>query len=101
MYFGLTGFMPWECKEGPAKAFIPARFVFNYRTLFFFRLIELGKLRISTEEKEKKVPDSEFLRKMKNKAGIIEKRFTSCRECGEEFCQQEACTLFTYDNFRR
>ncbi|KAF6202909.1 hypothetical protein GE061_003316 [Apolygus lucorum] len=38
------------------------------------RLVELGKLEIATQEKEKKNPDASFMRKMKNRAGIQESR---------------------------
>ncbi|BET02953.1 Hypothetical protein NTJ_15771 [Nesidiocoris tenuis] len=70
-------------------------------TEYFSRLVELGKLEISTQEKEKKYPDSSFMKKMKNRAGIQESRYISCTECGEDFCQKEFCMMFQYENFRR
>ncbi|KAK9502759.1 hypothetical protein O3M35_011469 [Rhynocoris fuscipes] len=70
-------------------------------TEYFSRLVELGKLQIATQEKEKKNPDSSFMRKMKNRAGVVETRYISCPECGDDFCQTETCTLLQYENFRR
>ncbi|KAG8337585.1 arginine/serine-rich coiled-coil protein 2 [Homalodisca vitripennis] len=64
----------------------------------FSRLVELGKLRLQTEERERKVNDSDFLRKMKNRAGVLETRLISCIECGEEFCSGELCTDFMYES---
>ncbi|XP_024085737.1 uncharacterized protein LOC106663080 [Cimex lectularius] len=72
------------------------RRLFNER-----RLVELGKLVLATQEKEKKITDESFKRKMKNRSGVVETRYISCAECGEDFCQKESCTLFTYENFRR
>jgi len=68
---------------------------------YFSRLVELGKLRIQMNEKEGKTPDTDFLRKMKNKSGVEESRYLSCGECGEEFCLKETCCLFQYDSFKR
>ncbi|XP_054287712.1 arginine/serine-rich coiled-coil protein 2 [Macrosteles quadrilineatus] len=63
----------------------------------FTRLVELGKLRLQTEERERKVNDSDYVRKMKNRAGVLETRLVSCAECGEEFCSGELCGDFMYD----
>lgn len=60
-------------------------------------MVELGKLRLQTEERERKVNDSDFVRKMKNRAGVLETRLVSCVECGEEFCSGELCTDFLYE----
>ncbi|CAH1400410.1 unnamed protein product [Nezara viridula] len=68
---------------------------------YFSRLVELGKLELAARQKEKKIPETQFLRKMKNKAGVTETRFLSCNECGEDFCQRETCHLMMYDNFKR
>ncbi|XP_073968593.1 uncharacterized protein [Rhodnius prolixus] len=70
-------------------------------TEYFSRLVELGKLEIATLEKEKKNPDSSFMRKMKNRAGVVETRYLSCTECGDDFCMAETCTMMQYENFRR
>lgn len=71
----------------------------RYKYIFhcYYRLVELGKLRLQTEERERKVNDSDFVRKMKNRAGVLETRLVSCVECGEEFCSRELCTDFLYD----
>ncbi|XP_039285554.1 micronuclear linker histone polyprotein-like [Nilaparvata lugens] len=68
---------------------------------FFSRLVELGKLRLQTEEREKRISATDFVRKMKSKAGIVETRVVSCKECGEEFCAGEACHEFLYEAFVR
>ncbi len=69
--------------------------------LFPHRLIELGKLRASAREKEKRTPLSMFARKSKNRVGILETKFSSCRDCGEEFCASETCGIFSYDSYER
>ncbi|XP_014287486.1 serine/arginine-rich splicing factor 10 [Halyomorpha halys] len=68
---------------------------------YYSRLVELGKLELAARQKDKKTPETQFLRKMKNKAGVTETRFISCNECGEDFCQRETCHLLMYDNFKR
>lgn len=55
--------------------------------MFFFRLIELGKLQLKTELKDKReYALNSGIRKVKNKSGIIETRVFTCPECSEEFC---------------
>jgi len=69
---------------------------------YFDRLIEMGKLQIKTEVADKKVnAPTATTRKFKNKAGVIETRFTTCNECGEEFCLGTSCSEFNYDLFAR
>jgi hypothetical protein len=51
------------------------------------RLVELGKLEIKTEARDRReCMMNTLIRKVKNKAGVIETRIFSCFECGEEFC---------------
>lgn len=51
------------------------------------RLIELGKLQIKTELKDKReYTVNTAVRKVKNKSGVIETRVFTCPECSEEFC---------------
>lgn len=71
------------------------------KKLMCCRLVELGKLKIQTEERERKVNDSDYIRKMKNRAGVLETRLISCVECGEEFCSGELCTDFMYESSLR
>lgn len=65
------------------------------------RLIEIGKLQITAREEENKNPLKNFARKSKNRIGIDENKFISCRACGEEFCSAEVCSQFAYDFFER
>ncbi|KAF5269973.1 hypothetical protein FQR65_LT05772 [Abscondita terminalis] len=69
---------------------------------FFSRLVELGKseLKTVTSDKRSFALDPQ-IRKTKNKAGVIEMRVVSCKECGEDFCNGKACTKFSYDYFTR
>lgn len=64
-------------------------------------MVELGKLRIQTEEREKRISHTEFTRKMKSRSGVMETRVVSCTECWEEFCMGETCTEFMYEAFMR
>lgn len=64
-------------------------------------MIYLGKLQLSTREKEKKTPLTSYIRKSKNRAGVLEIKVVSCRECGEEFCSKETCSQFSYDAYER
>ncbi|CAH0381604.1 unnamed protein product [Bemisia tabaci] len=68
---------------------------------FYSRLVELGKLALKTRAREKRIQDSDFVRKMKNRAGIVETRILSCKECYEEFCTGEACCDFLYESYQR
>ncbi|XP_075225797.1 uncharacterized protein LOC142326951 [Lycorma delicatula] len=68
---------------------------------FFSRLVELGKLRLQTEEREKRVSTTEFIRRMKSRSGVMETRVVSCTECHEEFCMGETCGEFMYEAFIR
>lgn len=51
------------------------------------RLVELGKLQIKTVASDKRTfaLDTQ-IRRIKNKAGILELRVITCSECGDEFC---------------
>ncbi|XP_075162126.1 uncharacterized protein LOC142234825 [Haematobia irritans] len=69
---------------------------------FFSRMVEMGKLQLKTEQRDRR----EFMlnncvKKLKNKSGIVETRLQTCIECGEEMCYAKACTEFNYDLFAR
>ncbi|XP_013117909.1 uncharacterized protein LOC106095212 [Stomoxys calcitrans] len=69
---------------------------------FYSRMVEMGKLQLKTEQKDRR----EFMlnncvKKLKNKSGIVETRLQTCVECGEEMCCGKACTEFNYDLFSR
>lgn len=54
---------------------------------FFSRMVEMGKLQLKTEQRDRR----EFMlnncvKKLKNKSGIVETRLHTCTECGEEMC---------------
>lgn len=52
-----------------------------------FRLVELGKMQLKTAASDKRAFALDpQIRKTKNKAGVVEIRAVSCKECGEEFC---------------
>ncbi|XP_045464352.1 uncharacterized protein LOC123673748 [Harmonia axyridis] len=69
---------------------------------YFSRIIELAKLERKTREQEKRqyLKDPQ-IKKYKNRAGVLETRIATCSECGEEFCNGEVCTKFSYDAFAR
>lgn len=58
-------------------------YIFLY---FYYRLVELGKSQLKTRQEDRKMGPETFIRKTKNKTGVIETRIIACRECGEEFC---------------
>ncbi|XP_055641520.1 uncharacterized protein LOC129778575 [Toxorhynchites rutilus septentrionalis] len=69
---------------------------------YFSKLVELGKLQIKTEQRDKRENQlSSSVRKVKNKSGIIESRIYSCSECMEEFCNGKVCLDFNYDLYTR
>ncbi|XP_029727147.2 uncharacterized protein LOC109407329 [Aedes albopictus] len=69
---------------------------------YFSKLIELGKLQIKTEQRDKRENQlSSSVRKVKNKSGIIESRVFTCNECLEEFCNGKVCLDFNYDLYTR
>ncbi|XP_044747533.1 uncharacterized protein LOC123308769 [Coccinella septempunctata] len=69
---------------------------------YFSRIIELAKLERKTREQEKRENAKDpQIKKYKNKAGVVEKRIAICAECGQEFCNGEVCTKFSYDSFAR
>lgn len=52
-----------------------------------YRLIEMGKLQLKTELRDKREYTlNAAVRKVKNKSGVIEMRPFTCPECSEEFC---------------
>ncbi|XP_055592922.1 uncharacterized protein LOC129747481 [Uranotaenia lowii] len=69
---------------------------------YFSKLVELGKLQIKTEQRDKRENQlSSSVRKVKTKAGIIESRVVTCNECLEEFCNGKVCLDFNYDLYTR
>ncbi|XP_055687968.1 uncharacterized protein LOC129792680 [Lutzomyia longipalpis] len=69
---------------------------------FFSRLVELGKLQLRTETRDKR---ANLLiasqRRTKNRNGVVETRIFSCAECLEEFCTGRGCTDYNYDFYMR
>ncbi|XP_058823008.1 uncharacterized protein LOC131684295 [Topomyia yanbarensis] len=69
---------------------------------YFSKLVELGKLQIKTEQRDKRENQlSSSVRKVKNRSGIIESRVFTCHECLEEFCNGKVCLDFNYDLYTR
>ncbi|KAJ8924857.1 hypothetical protein NQ315_001012 [Exocentrus adspersus] len=69
---------------------------------FFSRLVELGKLQNKSRAQEKKQYQQDpQIKKIKNKAGVVEMRVVSCTECGEDFCNGKSCSQMGYDSFAR
>lgn len=66
------------------------------------RLVELGKLQIKTEIREKReLIQNPFSKKVKNRSGIVETRIITCNDCLEEFCNGNYCNDFNYDLYLR
>lgn len=66
------------------------------------RLIELGKLQIRTEQRDKReYITNPAIKKVKNKSGVIEMRPVTCAECSEEYCNGRTCIDFNYDLYTR
>lgn len=54
-------------------------------------MIELGKQELRTAASDKRAIELDpQIRKIKNKAGVVEMRVVSCKECGEDFCNGES-----------
>lgn len=54
---------------------------------FFSRMVEMGKLQIKTEQRDRReFMINNYVKKLKNKSGIVETRLQTCTECGEEMC---------------
>lgn len=54
---------------------------------FFSRMVEMGKLQLKTEQRDRRESIlNNGVKKMKNKSGIVETRLQTCAECGEEMC---------------
>lgn len=65
-------------------------------------MIELGKLQIRTEQRDKRESLSNLVvKKVKNKSGIVEIRPITCVECSEEYCNGKTCIEFNYDLYTR
>lgn len=70
--------------------------------VFSFRLIELGKLQIKTELRDKReYMLNSAIRKVKNKSGVMETRVFTCSECSEEYCMNRNCLDYNYDLYSR
>lgn len=68
----------------------------------YVRLVELGKLQIKSEVREKREAiQNPFLKKVKTRSGIIETRIMTCSDCLEEFCNSNYCNDFNYDLYLR
>lgn len=66
------------------------------------RLIEMGKLQIRTEQRDKRdYLLNPAVKKVKNKSGVIKMRPMTCSECSEEYCNGQACIDFSYDLYTR
>uniref|UniRef100_A0A336LXV4 CSON007785 protein n=1 Tax=Culicoides sonorensis TaxID=179676 RepID=A0A336LXV4_CULSO len=69
---------------------------------YFSKLVELGKLQIKTEAREKReLIQNPFSKKVKNRSGIVETRIITCNDCLEEFCNSNYCSDFNYDLYLR
>ncbi|XP_063363346.1 uncharacterized protein LOC134652107 [Cydia amplana] len=69
---------------------------------YFNRLIELGKLQLKTQARDKReFIKNPMVRKTKNRSGVTETRIVSCAECGEEYCDGKMCVITNYDMFAR
>lgn len=65
-------------------------------------MIELGKLQIRTEQRDKReYVTNPVVKKVKNKSGIVEMRPITCAECSEEYCNGRTCIEFNYDLYTR
>lgn len=62
--------------------------------------VEMGKLEAKTIAKERRSIVSP-IRRIKNRAGMIESSVKICAECGEEYCFGEFCGDVMYDLFVR
>lgn len=65
-------------------------------------MIELGKLQIRTEQRDRReYMTNPAIKKVKNKSGVVELRPVTCTECSEEYCNGRTCTEFNYDLYTR
>lgn len=65
-------------------------------------MIELGKLQIRTEQRDKReYMSNPVIKKVKNKSGVVEMRPITCVECSEEYCNGRTCIEFNYDLYTR
>ncbi|KAH8299582.1 hypothetical protein KR044_003253 [Drosophila immigrans] len=54
---------------------------------YFSRMVEMGKLELKTEAKDRReFALNNCIKKIKNKSGIVETRLVTCESCGEEMC---------------
>lgn len=78
------------------------KFLTEKSCFFVHRLIELGKLQIRTEQRDKREALSNpVIKKVKNKSGVVEMRPMTCAECSEEYCNGRTCIEFNYDLYTR
>lgn len=65
---------------------------------YFSRLVEMGKLQLKSEIRDKKENQlNPEIKKIKNKSGIVETRLIACPECGEELCNGKK-KIISYKN---
>lgn len=76
--------------------------IVQFKKLYISRLIELGKLQIRTDQRDKRdYILNPTVKKVKNKSGVIEMRPITCAECSEEYCNGRTCIDFNYDLYTR
>ncbi|ALC44130.1 CG6216 [Drosophila busckii] len=69
---------------------------------YFSRMVEMGKLEIKTEARDRReFALNNCVKKIKNKSGIVETRVITCDSCGEEMCWGKFCGDFNYDLYVR
>ncbi|XP_062134042.1 uncharacterized protein LOC133844180 [Drosophila sulfurigaster albostrigata] len=69
---------------------------------YFSRMVEMGKLELKTEAKDRRdFALNNCIKKIKNKSGIVETRLVTCESCGEEMCWGKSCGDFNYDLYIR
>ncbi|XP_037036160.1 uncharacterized protein LOC119074238 [Bradysia coprophila] len=69
---------------------------------YYSKIIELGKLQLKTDLKDKRdYALNPAIKKVKNKSGVVESRVLTCPECSEEYCNGRGCCDFNYDLYTR
>ncbi|KAJ6635749.1 hypothetical protein Bhyg_14335 [Pseudolycoriella hygida] len=69
---------------------------------YFSKIVEIGKLQLKTELKDKRdYALNPAIKKVKNKSGVVESRVLTCPECNEEYCNGRGCCDFSYDLYTR
>ncbi|XP_067647862.1 uncharacterized protein [Eurosta solidaginis] len=69
---------------------------------YFSRMTEMAKLQLKTEMRDRReFMLNNWVKKTKNKSGIVETRLTVCSECEQEMCCGKSCMDINYDLFLR